>query len=41
MVNLSKKEAKKRRIRSFIVDTILLIFSSAVCAIILLRFLTD
>jgi len=41
MVNLTKKEAKNRRIRSFIVDTILLIFSSAVCAVILLRFLTD
>jgi len=40
MVNLSKKEAKKRRIRSFIVDTILLIFSSTVCAVILLRFMS-
>ena len=40
MVNLSKKEAKKRRIRSFIVNTILLIFSSTVCAVILLRFLS-
>ena len=31
---------KFRRIRSFIVDSVLLIFSSTVCAIILLRFLS-
>jgi|GEM_PF-1793508 hypothetical protein len=38
--NMMKSEARSRRVRSFIIDTVLLVFSSAVCAVTLLRFIT-